>query len=279
MNHLPDYYPKPKKRLGQHFLIDKNIINIIISSAEIKKEDIVLEIGAGKGELTEYLCKICNVIAVEIDKNLSDILREKFQTFNNVKIIQNDILKIKFEELTHAPPEGARLKIIGNIPYYITTPVLFKLIENKKYLDTVLLMVQKEIAKRIVSKSGNKDYGVLSIMTQYHTEPKIVKIVSNNCFYPKPKVDSAIVKFRMLDKPKYKVEDENLFINLVRASFQQRRKIFKSALLRLGYEEGVIKNIFNSLKLDLKIRGEDLSIEQFIAFSNLLKIKKGSESF
>jgi len=257
---------KPKKRLGQHFLIDRNIANIIISSADLKKEDTVLEIGAGRGELTEYLCKICNVIAVEIDKNLYNILREKFQTFNNIRIIQNDILKIKFEEL-----KVNKVKVIGNIPYYITTPLIFKLIENKEYLDICLLMVQKEIAKRIVSKSGSKDYGVLSIMTQCYVEPKIIKIVSKNCFYPKPKVDSAIIKFSVMDKPRYDIKDENLFINLVRTSFQQRRKIFKNALLRLGYKEEIIKKVFNDLKLDLKIRGEDLSIEQFIKFSNLLK--------
>lgn len=256
---------RPKKRFGQNFLIDKNIVNLIISSAELRKEDTVLEIGAGRGELTRYIAQYCNVIAVELDRNLSQHLQDEFKGYKNVQIIQSDILKIDFSKL-----DINNCKVIGNIPYYITTPILFKLIENKGYFKDIILTVQKEIAERIVANSGNKDYGVLSIMVQYHTESEIIKIISKNCFYPKPKVDSAVLKLKILKKPKYEIKNEKLFVNLVKTSFQQRRKMFKNALLRLGYTEKTIKTVYSELNADLKVRGEDLSIEQFVGFSNAL---------
>lgn len=263
MSNQPNY--KPKKRFGQNFMMDENVIGIIISSAELKEEDIVLEIGAGRGELTEHISKICRVIAVELDKELVKILQDKFAGNKNVKIVQGDILDIDFADY-----DVNKMKAIGNIPYYITTPIIFKLLDNKKYFDVIVLTVQKEIGERIAANEGNKQYSMLSIMVQYHSDVELIRVISKNCFFPKPNVDSAILKLKILEKSKHYVRNEKLFIDLVKSSFQQRRKIFKSAILRLGYSKETAEKVLLELKLGPKVRGEDLSIEQFIAVSNLI---------
>jgi len=269
----------PKKGLGQNFLIEKSILDFIIESANLSSDDIVLELGSGIGLLTHELAVSSGkVIAVELDSGLFRILQSYCRDLDNVLLLNTDMLKLDFTTLFDKYSQGNRVKVIGNLPYYITTPILLKLIEkpNPTRIQKALLMMQKEVGERLVSPPGNKAYGSITIAVAYWYDVKIVKVVTADCFYPKPKVDSVFVELSMRDKPCVSVKDEELLFKIVRGSFQHRRKTLRNALLlsihsdKLKVSPDSIDTAIKSLGLDFRIRGEILGIEQFADLANLI---------
>lgn len=267
---LQRYDFRIKKRWGQNFLIDKNIQEIIIKSACLKREDFVFEIGAGFGELTRALSKGAGkVIALEVDKDLVNILRETLADCPNLKVIAGDVLKINLEEVLD---KGYKWKIVANLPYYITTPIINRLLVSRLKLKSLILMLQREVAERILAHPGTKAYGALSILVQYHTHPELILRVKKTCFYPQPEVDSALIKLKPR-RVKVKIKDESLFFSLVKASFQMRRKTLSNALVRaenLSFSKEEIEKVLSSANIDPRQRGETLSLEEFGEISNLL---------
>lgn len=262
---------KLTKSLGQNFLIDENIITKIVDQGDVTKDDLVIEIGPGIGNLTRELAKRAgSVVAVEIDKHLIDALHENLSEFDNVRIINEDILKVDIEELINNA-NLSNVKVIANLPYYITTPIIMKLLEKQTRISKMIFMIQKEVAKRIVSKEGTKDYGVLSIAVQYYSTPKIAFIVSPNCFIPKPDVDSAVIALEIDKEPKVSLKSQDIFRKTVKAAFSQRRKTLLNALSSsMGFDlsKDEYKEIFKELGIAENQRGETLSIYQFADLSN-----------
>ena len=255
-----------KKNFGQNFLIDSNIIDKIVESAKISKDDFVLEIGPGIGSLTQILAqKSKKVLAVEIDKNLISILKQTLFEYQNIEIINDDILKIDIEKIIKEKNENLPIKVVANLPYYITTPIIMNLLEKKLNIKSITIMVQKEVAQRLQAKSGTKDYGAISIAVQYYSDANINMFIPSSCFMPRPKVDSAVITLDILKKPRIKVKDEKLFFEVVKCAFGQRRKTFLNSLINIG-KFGISKEsyieIFKKFNIDEKIRGEMLTIEQ-----------------
>ena len=264
-----------QKRFGQNFLIDTHVLEKIIKSAEITKEDLVLEIGPGIGTMTQYLCENAReVIAVEIDKNLIPILEnDTLAQYDNVTIINEDILKLDLNALVQERNGGKRIKVVANLPYYITTPIIMGLFESHVPLQNITVMVQKEVADRMQAGPGSKDYGALSLAVQYYATPYIAANVPQNCFMPRPNVGSAVIRLTLHEEPPVKVKDEALLFALIRASFNQRRKTLVNGLtnaaeLNLSKEE--VQEALQEMGLSATIRGEALTLEQFAALSNLL---------
>lgn len=260
-----------KKSLGQHFLIDKNICSKIISELHLNKQDFLLEIGAGNGVLTEIIAeKAKEVIAIEIDKNLADFLKKKFFKKRNVKIINSDVLKVDFKEILD---KNRKYKVVGNIPYNITSPLLNKLLGEREYFSFFILMLQKEFAERMVAKENEKKYGTISIFVQFYSEPHIIKFVKRTCFYPPPEVDSAIVKIEIRDKPKIEVKNEEFFFTLVKEIFQKRRKTVFNSLnktVKLKFRKEDIERALSLCNIEKSIRAENLSIEKMGMLSDVL---------
>lgn len=264
-----------QKRFGQNFLIDTHVLEKIIKSAEITKDDLVLEIGPGIGTMTQYLCENAReVIAVEIDKNLIPILEnDTLAQYDNVTIINEDILKLDLNALVQERNNGKRIKVVANLPYYITTPIIMGLFESHVPLQNITVMVQKEVADRMQAGPGSKDYGALSLAVQYYATPYIAANVPQNCFMPRPNVGSAVIRLTLHEEPPVKVKDEALLFALIRASFNQRRKTLVNGLtnaaeLNLSKEE--VQAALEELGLSATIRGEALTLEQFAALSNVL---------
>ncbi len=264
-----------QKRFGQNFLIDTHVLEKIIKSAEITKDDLVLEIGPGIGTMTQYLCENAReVIAVEIDKNLIPILEnDTLAEYDNVTIINEDILKLDLNALVQERNGGKRIKVVANLPYYITTPIIMGLFESHVPLQNITVMVQKEVADRMQAGPGSKDYGALSLAVQYYATPYIAANVPQNCFMPRPNVGSAVIRLTLHEEPPVKVIDEKLLFALIRASFNQRRKtlvngLINAAELNLSKEE--VQSALEELGLSATIRGEALTLEQFAALSNVL---------
>lgn len=260
-----------QKRFGQNFLIDGHVVEKIISSADITRDDIVLEIGPGIGTMTQYLAEAAGqVYAVEIDKNLPIILEETLADYNNVTVINDDILKVDIEKLT----EGKPIKVVANLPYYITTPIIMGLFEKHIPATSITVMVQKEVAQRMQAAPGSKDYGALSLAVQYYAAPYIVANVPPNCFMPRPNVGSAVIRLTCYDKPPVEVENETLMFKLIRAAFNQRRKTLQNALnnsSELNVTKEQVVNALRALELSETVRGETLSLEQFARLSDLLE--------
>lgn len=262
------------KSLGQNFLINESILDEIVESANISDDDVVLEIGTGIGTLTSKLCERAKkVIAVEIDKNLLPILQETLSDFDNITIINKDILKIDInEELTNLGI-NQKIKVVANLPYYITTPIIMKILEEKVNIDCMVLMLQKEVANRINATTSTKDYGSLSIAVQYYCDTDIVCKVPKNSFIPEPNVDSLVIKLSVNEKRKVDIEDEDLFFKIVRGSFSKRRKTILNSLA--GYENLVdkekIEKILEKANIDTKRRGETLSIYEFAILTRAYK--------
>lgn len=262
------------KSLGQNFLINESILDEIVESANISDDDVVLEIGTGIGTLTSKLCERAKkVIAVEIDKNLLPILQETLSDFDNITIINKDILKIDInEELTNLGI-NQKIKVVANLPYYITTPIIMKILEEKVNVDCMVLMLQKEVANRINATTSTKDYGSLSIAVQYYCDTDIVCKVPKNSFIPEPNVDSLVIKLSVNEKRKVDIEDEDLFFKIVRGSFSKRRKTILNSLA--GYENLVdkekIEKILEKANIDTKRRGETLSIYEFAILTRAYK--------
>lgn len=265
-----------QKKFGQNFLIDTRVLERIIESAEITKDDCVLEIGPGIGTMTQYLAEAAReVVAVEIDKNLIPILQnDTLAAYDNVTIINDDILKVDINKIVREKNNGQPIKVVANLPYYITTPIIMGLFESHVPLKSITIMVQKEVADRMQVGPGTKDYGALSLAVQYYAKPEIVANVPPNCFIPRPNVGSAVIRLTRHDKPPVEVKDEAYMFALIRASFNQRRKTLLNGLTNagnLGVTKGQITEALVQMGLPATIRGEALSLEQFGELSNLLK--------
>ena len=263
-----------QKKYGQNFLIDTHVLEKIIKAADISKDDLVLEIGPGIGTLTQYLCENAReVVAVEIDKNLVPILDETLSPYNNVTVLNEDILKVDIASLVEKYNDNKPIKVVANLPYYITTPIIMGLFENHIPLAGVTVMIQKEVADRIKAVPGTKDYGALSLAVQFYARPYIVANVPPNCFLPRPKVGSAVVNLIPYTNSPYSVRDERLLFTLIRASFNQRRKMLVNAVANyegLSFGKDMISETLEALGLANDVRGEALSLEQFINIANYL---------
>lgn len=261
-----------QKRFGQNFLIDGHVVEKIVRAAEISKEDVVLEIGPGIGTMTQYLAEAAGkVFAVEIDKNLLPVLSETLAEYDNVTIVNEDILKVDIKELLG---ENVNCKVVANLPYYITTPIIMGLFENEVPAKSITVMVQKEVAMRMQAKPGTKDYGALSLAVQYYAEPYIVANVPVNCFMPRPNVDSAVIRLTRYNEPPVKVKDEKKMFGLIRASFNQRRKTLQNGInnsSELNYSKEQVADCLRRMGLSESVRGETLTLEQFARLSDLLE--------
>ena len=267
---LKSYGLIPRKRFSQNFLTDRNIAARIVNALGLKGDDAVIEIGPGLGILTEGLLDSgAKVIGIEIDRDLAGGLKERFNGRNNLEIINADALKISYKEL--AVQRKEKLKVVSNLPYNISTPIIFKLLEEREIFSMFLLMLQKEVAQRIVSPPDNKEYGVLSVMVQLLADVKIEFDVPPSCFHPAPKVYSSVVRFNILNKPRVDVEDIAFFKKVVKASFGQRRKTLLNALKSLNIETSQLVELLNIINIDSKRRGETLTLEEFAVLSRELK--------
>ena len=262
------------KKFGQNFLIDTHVLDKIVRAAEITPEDYVLEIGPGIGTLTQYLCESAkHVFAVEIDDNLIPILQDTLSPYDNVTVIHNDVLKLDINKLVEEKCEGKRIKVVANLPYYITTPIIMGLFESHVPIDSITIMVQKEVADRMQVGPGTKDYGALSLAVQYYAKPEIIANVPPNCFMPRPNVGSAVIRLTRHETVPVQVEDEKLMFRLIRASFNQRRKTLANGLNNspeIHLSKEVIQESIEELGVPVTIRGEALTLEQFAALSNII---------
>ena len=261
-----------QKKFGQNFLIDTRVLDKIIASAGVTKEDCVLEIGPGIGTMTQYLAESArHVVAVEIDSSLIPILKETLADYDNVTVIHDDILKVDINRITEEYNNGRPIKVVANLPYYITTPIIMGLFEDMVPIDNITVMVQKEVADRMQVGPGSKDYGALSLAVQYYAEPYIVANVPPNCFMPRPGVGSAVIRLTRHKNPPVNVQDSLLMFRLIRASFNQRRKTLQNGLNNspeIPFTKEQIAAAIESLGLGASVRGETLSLEQFAALSN-----------
>ena len=266
-----------QKKFGQNFLIDSNILEEIIESAHVTKEDFVLEIGPGIGTMTQYLCEAAReVVAVEIDKNLIPILGDTLSAYNNVEVINEDILKVDIKSLAEEKNGGKPIKVVANLPYYITTPIIMGLFESHVPIDSITIMVQKEVADRMQERPGSKEYGALSLAVQYYAKPEIMVNVPPSCFMPQPKVGSAVIRLTRHEQPVVDVEDERLLFQIIRASFNQRRKTLLNGLnnsSEIHLPKEMLEECIEELQVSPTIRGEALSLEQFARLSNIIKSK------
>ena len=263
-----------QKKYGQNFLIDAHVLDKIIAAADVGPEDFVLEIGPGIGTMTQYLAEHAReVAAVEIDTHLIPILEDTLQDYDNVTIINEDILKLDINALAQEKNQGRPIKVVANLPYYITTPIIMGLFESGVPVENITVMVQKEVADRMQVGPGTKDYGALSLAVQYYAEPYLVANVPPNCFMPRPKVGSAVIRLTRHKEKPVQVKDENFMFRLIRASFNQRRKTLQNGLhnsseLKISKEEVV--NALEKMGLPVAVRGEKLTLAQFAMLSDLL---------
>ena len=263
-----------QKKFGQNFLIDPHVLDKIIAAAEITKDDFVLEIGPGIGTMTQALAEAAReVTAVEIDRKLIPILQETLADYTNVTILNQDVMKTDIAAIAREKNGGQPIKVVANLPYYITTPIIMGLLESQVPVDNITVMVQKEVAQRMQAEPGTKDYGALSLAVQYYAQPYLAANVPPNCFIPRPNVGSAVIRLTRYPKPPVQVKDERLMFALIRASFNQRRKTLLNGLknapeLSLGREE--ILRAFEQTGLSENVRGETLTLAQFAALSDAL---------
>lgn len=263
-----------QKKFGQNFLIDSNILESIVSAADITKDDFVLEIGPGIGTMTQYLCETARqVVAVEIDKMLIPILQDTLSEYDNVEVINQDVLKLDINALAQEKNAGQPIKVVANLPYYITTPIIMGVFESGVPIESITIMVQKEVADRMQTGPGSKDYGALSLAVQYYAEAKVQLNVSATCFMPRPNVDSAVIKLTRHKTPVVDVKDEKLMFKVIRASFNQRRKTLVNGLKNsseLDFSKEKILEAINTIGKEESIRGEKLTLEDFANLTNAL---------
>lgn len=261
-----------QKKFGQNFLIDSNVLESIIRGAEITKDDFVLEIGPGIGTMTQYLCEAARqVVAVEIDKMLIPILEDTLSEYDNVEVINQDVLKVDIKSLAEEKNNGKPIKVVANLPYYITTPIIMGLFESGVPIDSITIMVQKEVADRMQTGPGSKDYGALSLAVQYYATAKVILNVSATCFMPRPNVDSAVIKLTRHKEPTVNVVDEKLMFKIIRASFNQRRKTLVNGLKNspeLSFSKEQIVKAIEKIGKPETIRGEALTLEEFAELAN-----------
>lgn len=258
------------KSLGQNFLVDQNIVKDIVKGAQVTKEDYVIEIGPGVGTLTRELLKeAASVTAIELDEKLLPILRDELKEFENFNLIHGDATKVQLD----AVYPGKKIKLVANLPYYVTTPIITKILNDRVAFSSLTIMIQKEVAERMDAVPGTKDYGSLSVLVQFYCDTKIVRNVPPESFMPRPKVDSTVIRLTKLETPRAVVKDEELFFKIVRMVFTMRRKTLSNNLKSLGYSREFIEEVLVEAGIDLKARGETLSVEKFAELSNVIKEK------
>lgn len=271
---LKKYHITANKKLGQNFLINDEVINGIVEASNIQKEDLVIEIGPGLGTLTsELLENAGKVIAIELDENMIPILNDRFKLYDNFELLNEDVLKVDLNKLISENMGGlSKAKVVANLPYYITTPIIMKLLENKLNIESITVMVQKEVADRITAKPGDKLSGSITYSVDYYAEAEKIVFVDKSSFIPAPEVDSEVIKLQIREEPKVHVENEELFFKVIKASFMQRRKTLLNGLSNSGIikDKESLKEILQKLGLSVDIRGEKLTIEQFAELSNLI---------
>ena len=272
---LAKYNMSAKKKFGQNFLIDSNVLEGIVEAAGITDSDCVLEIGPGIGSLTQYLAEAAGrVVAVEIDKTLLPVLDDTLSEYNNVTIINNDVLKVDIDKIVEEYNQGRLIKVVANLPYYITTPIIMKLFESGALIESITVMVQKEVADRMAAGPGNKDYGSLSLAVGFYAEARPVMDVPPSSFIPQPNVGSAVVKLTKYTEPKVKVKDEKYLFEIIRTSFNQRRKTLSNSLSNnpgLGVSRDKVTDALVKMGIDERARGETLTLEQFAELSDILQ--------
>lgn len=263
-----------QKKYGQNFLIDNNVIERIVEGAQVSSDDFVVEIGPGIGTLTQYLAEQAReVCAIEIDTHLIPILNDTLSEYNNITILNEDVLKVDLQQLANEKNGGRPIKVVANLPYYITTPIIMGLFESHVPIDSITVMVQKEVAERMQVGPGTKHYGALSLAVQYYAKPDIVAEVSKHCFIPQPNVDSAVIRLTKYKEPPVKVRNEALMFQLIRASFNQRRKTLQNGIsnaANLSFTKQQVEAALVSIGLSERIRGEALTLEQFARLSDVL---------
>ncbi len=264
-----------QKKFGQNFLIDNNILEKIVENAGVTKDDLVIEIGPGIGSLTQHLCEHAReVVAVEIDKKLIPILEDTLSEYDNVSVINEDVLKVDVNKIVREKNAGKNVKVVANLPYYITTPIIMGLFESNLPLESITVMVQKEVAERMQVGPGTKDYGALSLAVQFYSKPKVVLNVPASCFMPKPNVDSAVIKLEKHKEIPVEVTDAKKMFRIIRAAFNQRRKTLTNSIANaadLSYSKDDVAKVLEEMGLSATIRGEALTLEQFAKLSDLLK--------
>lgn len=276
---LDKYGFKFSKNLGQNFLIDGNIINNIADTAELDENSGVIEIGPGFGTLTQVLCKKAKkVVTIEVDKSLSNVHKETLN-YDNIKIIYEDFMKVDVDKLIEEEFQGMDVKVVANIPYYITTPIIMKILEERYKISKIVVMVQKEVAQRLNSKPGSKEYGAITLAVQYRADTDIAMIVPNTVFMPRPKVDSAVIEFNILNKPRIEVMDEKMLFAVIKASFGQRRKTILNGLSNnLKLSKDLVKAVLERAGIDPGIRGETLSLQEFGIISDEMSKATSNEN-
>ena len=266
-----------QKKFGQNFLIDTHVLERIIEESGITKDDCILEIGPGIGTMTQYLCENAReVIAVEIDKALIPILEDTLSAYNNVTVINDDILKVDVQKIVDEKNGGKPIKVVANLPYYITTPIIMGLFESHLPLKSITIMVQKEVADRMQVGPGTKDYGALSLAVQYYAKPEIVANVPANCFMPRPNVGSAVIRLTKYEEPPVFVENEEFMFSLIRATFNQRRKTLVNAIgnaPNLNITKDMVAEVLSEMGESATVRGETFTLEKFAEFSNKISKK------
>lgn len=269
---MDKYHISANKNLGQNFLIDDETVLGIVNVANISKDDLVIEIGPGLGTLTkELLERAGQVTCIELDKRMIEILQDRFSMYNNFELINSDVLKVDLKEIIKKS-NLANTKIVANLPYYITTPIIMKLLEERLEIQTITVMIQKEVADRLITKPGTGDTGAITYAINYYSEPKRVLEVPNTAFIPEPKVNSSVIQLQILKEPKVKVEDEEKLFELIKTAFMQKRKTLANGLAnsnKYGTKEK-IEQVLNNLNIDLKIRPEKLTLEQFASLVKIL---------
>lgn len=277
---LNKYNAHANKGYGQNFLIDQNIVDSIIEKAEVNKNDLIIEIGPGLGNLTAPLLENAGkVICIELDPKMITILKDRFSLYKNFELINEDVLKVDLNKLIEENSKFKTAKVVANLPYYITTPIIMKLLEDKLNLESITVMVQKEVAERLADKPGGKEVGAITYSINYYTDPEIVINVPKTCFIPSPKVDSAVIKLNILKNPKIKVLDEKLFFKVVKFAFSQKRKTLVNSLSNSGLvSKEFTEKMLNELGIDLRIRAEQLSLENFKEISDYIKNKNRIEN-
>lgn len=271
------YGIKASKALGQNFLIDEFTVNSIVKKSEISQNDLVIEIGPGLGTLTSKLLENAGkVVAIELDKKVLEILNDRFCLYDNFELINQDVLKVDLNNLikNNTNESITSCKVVANLPYYITTPIIMKLLQDKLPLESITVMVQKEVAERLTSMPGEKEAGAITYSIYYYTEPSIVLNVSRNCFIPAPEVDSAVINLKLIKEPRVKVTDEKLFFDVIKAAFSQKRKTLINGLVnnKIISSKEEAERLLSSLGLNPQIRGEKLSIQDFANLANFLNI-------
>ncbi len=269
---LKKYNITANKNYGQNFLIDENTVNTIVEEAQVCKEDLIIEIGPGLGTLTSLLLQNAGkVICIELDSKMITVLKDRFSLYENFGLINDDILKVDLKRLLHENSNFKNVKVVANLPYYITTPIIMKLLEQKLNLKSITVMVQKEVAERLAEQPGGKETGAITYTINYYTNPKIILDVSKDCFVPSPKVDSSVLHLLILENPKINVSDEKLFFKIIKSAFLQKRKTLINSLSNSGIaNKGFLEKMLNDLKINTKARAEQLTLEQFGEISDYI---------